>query len=247
MKELQDEGYVLHGRPYHETSLLLEVVTAEHGRLGLVARGARRSRGGSAGSLQPFHRLQLRWSPRGELHTLIGADELERHRLSAPMLPAALYLNELLMRLLARHEDCPDIYTAYADTLARLTATEPGGLEPALRDFELDLLEGLGYGLTLEYEADSHEAIDPMAFYRYVEQHGPVRVAGSGDSGSFNGAALLAIAARDWHEPETLRAAKHVLRSALEVQLGPRGLRTRELLGGLARLRRMSDNNSTDS
>jgi DNA repair protein RecO (recombination protein O) len=246
VKELQDEGYILHGRAYHETSLLLEVVTAEHGRLGLVARGARRSRGGLAGSLQPFHRLQLRWSPRGELHTLIGADELARHRLSAAMLPAALYLNELLMRLLTRHEDCPDIYVAYVRTLARLTEAGPGELEPALRDFEIDLLDGLGYGLTLEYQADSHEPLDPKARYRYVEQHGPVRVDGN-VSGSFSGAALLAIAARDWREPETLRAAKHVLRGALEQQLGPRGLRTRELLGGLARLRRMSDNNPTDS
>lgn len=246
MRELQDEGYVLHGRAYQETSLLLEVVTVAHGRLGLIARGARRGKRGLAGSLQPFHRLQLRWSPRGDLHTLIGAEELARHRLSAAVLPAGLYLNELLMRLLARHEDCADIYAAYARALSRLAEGGNSELEPALRDFELDLLEGLGYGLTLECEAENGEPLDPRARYRYVEQHGPVRVVGS-EAGAFSGAALFAMASRDWREPETLRAAKHLLRRALEAQLGPRGLRTRELLGGLARLRRMSDNGSTES
>lgn len=243
-RDLQDEGYVLHGRAYRETSLLLEVVTASHGRLGLIARGARRGRGGQAGALQPFHRLQLRWSPRGELHALHGAEEMDRHRLSAAMLPAGLYLNELLVRLLARHEDCHGVYAAYVRALERLAAGHP--LEPALRDFELDLLDGLGYGLELGYEADGGEPLDPHARYRYLEQHGPVRVV-AGDAGAFSGATLLAMAARDWRAPETLRAAKHILRAALEAQLGPRGLRTRELLGGLARLRRMSENNDTDS
>lgn len=244
MKERQDEGYVLHARPYHETSLLLEVVTAGHGRLGLLARGARRARSGLAGSLQPFHRLQLRWSPRGELHTLIGAEELERHRLAASVLPAALYLNELLMRLLTRHDDCGGIYAAYERTLMRL-ATEDE-LEAPLREFELDLLDGLGYGLALSHEADSGELLDPQAPYRYVEQHGPVRVTAQA-AGAYSGTVLLAVAARDWREAQTLRAAKQLLRAALEAQLGPRALRTRELLGSLARLRRMSDNKLTGS
>lgn len=244
MSELQDEGYVLHGRPYRETSLLLEVVTAHHGRLGLIARGARRGRGGQAGALQPFHRLQLRWSSRGELHTLTGAEELARDQLSAAALPAGLYLNELLMRLLTRHEDCHDIYSAYVRALEHMAAG--AALEPTLRDFELDLLDGLGYGLTLGYEADGGAPLDPQARYRYLEQHGPVRVAGNA-AGSFPGAVLLGIAARDWGDARTLRAAKHILRATLEAQLGPRGLRTRELLGGLARLRRMSENSSSDS
>lgn len=243
-REVQDEGYILHARAYQETSLLLEAVTAEHGRIGLIARGARRGKRGLAGSLQPFHRLQLRWSPRGELHTLIGAEELDRHRLSASMLPAALYLNELLMRLLARHEDCPDIYVAYVRALTRLAVGDV--LEAALRDFELDLLEGLGYGLTLEHEADRGEPLDPRASYRYVEQHGPVPAAAR-EPGSFSGATLLAMAARDWREAKTLRTAKQVLRTTLEAHLGSRTLRTRELLGGLARLRRMSENTSSGS
>lgn len=244
MRELQDDGYVLHARPYRETSLLLEAVTANHGRLGLIARGARRGRGGQAGALQPFQRLQLRWSPRGELHALAGAEEVVRHRLTSAALPAGLYLNELLMRLLTRHEDCHEIYSAYVRTLEHMSAGE--ALEPALRDFELDLLEGLGYGLTLDYEADGGAPLDPQARYRYIEQHGAVRVADNA-AGSFPGAIFLGIAARDWSDAETLRAAKHILRGALEAHLGPRGLRTRELLGGLARLRRMSDNSPTDS
>lgn len=242
-QEFQDEGYVLHGRPYRETSLLLEVVTAEHGRLGLVARGARRQ-GSPAGALQPFHRLQLRWSPRGELHGLHSAEELERHRLPPSALPAGLYLNELLMRLLTRHEDCHGAYAAYARTLRSIAAGEE--LEPVLREFELDLLEGLGYGLTLEYEADGGEPVKPGQSYRYVEQHGLERSPGDG-SGAVAGAALLAMAERDWREAETRRAAKHILRAALEALLGARALRTRELLSGLARLQRMSDNTSTRS
>ncbi|APZ43314.1 DNA repair protein RecO [Acidihalobacter ferrooxydans] len=242
MSELQDEGYVLHARAYRETSLLLEVLTADHGRLGLIARGARRGRGGQAGALQPFHRLQLRWSPRGELHTLTGAEELDRHRLPPAGLPAALYLNELLMRLLTRHDACDEIFQAYARALMQMAAGE--ALEPVLRDFELDLLDALGYGLTLAYAADG-EALDPQARYRYVEQHGAVRTAGQG-ADTFPGSALLAMAARDWREAQTRRVAKQLLRGALEARLGRRALRTRELLGGLARLRRMADNNAPD-
>ena len=234
-----DEAYVLHARPWRETSLLLEAFSAGHGRLGLVARGARRARGGQAGILQPFQRLQLRWSARGELHTLTGAEELERGGLPPATLPAALYLNELLIRLLARDEECPAIYAAYQRTLTGLRQGFP--LEPALRDFELDLLDGLGYGLTLDREAGSGAPLDPRACYRYLEQRG-LEPAGKGSADAVPGRVWLAIAARDWAEAQTRRTAKRVLRSALEARLGPGGLRSRELLGGLARLRRSAEN-----
>lgn len=238
-ENLSAEGYVLHARSYRETSLLVEIVTLEHGREGVVARGARSRRGEAAARLQPFRRLHLGWRAQGDLGTLSGVEELDCHRLPPAVVGVGLYLNELLMRLLPRHQEVPDIYEAYAAALRSLTAELP--VEPVLRSFELRLLAGLGYAPALDREADTGADLDPVRYYRLLPEHGPV-AATPGATGSVSGAALLAMAREDWSEPETLAAAKRVLRSALEAQLGPRGLRTRSLLGGLARYRRMAEN-----
>ncbi len=233
---------MLHSRPWRETSLLLEVITANHGRLGLVARGARRGKG-QAGVLQAFHFLQLRWSPRGELHTLIGAEEIEPLRLPASILPAALYLNELLLNLLARHDECGPVYSIYHHALRRLQAA--AALEPVLRDFELDLLDALGFGLTLDKECLDGAAVDPGLWYLYQPRQGLIKIPETVENAML-GHICLAIAARDWSDSATRRAAKRLLRRVLDVHLGQRALRTRELLRGLARMQQRKDRASVE-
>lgn len=238
-ENLSGEAYVLHARSYRETSLLVEVMTEQHGREGLIARGARSRRGEAAARLQPFRRLHLGWSSRGDLGTLTAVEELDSHRLPAAAIGVGLYLNELLMRLLPRHQEIPEVYLAYAAALRSLAAALP--IEPVLRSFELRLLDGLGYALTLDCEANTGKAVDPERYYRFLPDYGPLPTL-AGEPGAVSGAALLAMACEDWSSEQTLAAAKRVLRAALEAQLGPRGLRTRALLGGLARYRRMSEN-----
>lgn len=226
-----EPGYVLHRRPWRETSLLLEVLTARHGRLGLVARGARRSRGGGsqAGLLQPFVPLLLSWSGRGELATLTGVEAAGRTAwLRGRGLLAALYVNELLMRLLAREDPHPEVHEAYAWVLARLTGPEAG--EAPLRIFEKRLLEALGYGLVLEHEADAGAPVRPEALYTYHADRGPMAAGvAEGDGLPVQGATLLALAREALDDPRALREAKALMRAALQPHLGERPLATRAL------------------
>lgn len=243
-EKLSSEGYVLHARNYRETSLLIEVLTEKGGREGLIARGARSRGGDAANRLQPFRCLYLDWQRRGDLGTLKTVEELSTHRFPTSVLGVGLYLNELIMRLLPRHQESMEIYRAYTAALRSFAAGLP--IEPVLRSFELRLLEGLGYALPLDHDVDTGQPLEPNAYYRISPDQGPRLVSEAGRDG-IRGATLKAISREDWSEADTLSAAKLVLRTALEAQLGPYRLRTRKLLGGLARYRRMTQNDNDQS
>jgi DNA repair protein RecO (recombination protein O) len=222
-------GYVLHQRPYRESSALLEVFTEEYGRLGLVARGVRSAKSRQRGELQPFRALRLSWQTRGELGTLTGLEpDGMAPSLHGSALYSAFYLNELLMLLLVRHDPHPGLFATYRDSLQLLAVAED--IEPVLRLFELSLLQEAGYGLQLDSDALSGEPLRPDRFYDYHLESGPVPVAGEvGGAFVFSGASLLAMAHRDLGAPDVLRDAKRLLRSALKLYLGDRPLKSREL------------------
>jgi len=222
-------GYVLHLRPYRESSALLEVFTEGHGRVGLVARGVRSARSRQRAELQPFRPLKLSWSARGELGTLTGVEADGRApALRGSALYSGFYVNELLVRLLARQDPHPDLYALYQDSLRRLAVE--AGVEAVLRRFEKRLLEELGYGLLLECEAHQGVAIEPQRYYDYHLESGPVAVAGADEQGFiFRGASLLALAREDLTAPEVLQDAKRLMRAALNLYLGGKPLKSREL------------------
>jgi DNA repair protein RecO (recombination protein O) len=229
-----EAAFVLHTRPWRETSLLVELFTAEHGRIGVVARGARRGRRGSSTPLRPFVALRCLWRGRGELRTL-GAVEPERpFALVGDALFAGLYLNELLVRLLQREDAHPELFLAYARAVAALAGPAPA-LEPVLRRFEFGLLEELGYGFPLELDA-AGRPVRADAHYRFEAEAGLVPVEGVAEEGaawrSFPGAALLALAAGDFDDPLTRRVAKRLAREALAPHLGARPLHARALFSG---------------
>ena len=224
-------AYILHSRPYRDSSLLLEVLTAEHGRLSLVARGARRrTRGGSAGALlQPFSPLLLGFSGRSELKNLTATEAAGQPQLlRGQRMFSGLYLNELLVRLLHRHDPHPQLFAAYASTLDALASD--GELDDILRRFEFSLLAELGYGFELDIEGGSGEALLPEAWYHYHPEHGLVPRGPIADPNqpAFRGADLLAIAANDF-SGAARPTAKRLLRLALAMQLGDAPLRSREL------------------
>ena len=166
-KFLLEPAWILHHYPYRDSSLLLEVFSREHGRLGLVARGARSSKSRWRGLLHALSQLLLSWSMRGEMGTLTGAET--RPGIVMPgtrNLMSAWYLNELLMRLLTRHDPHPRLFSAYEQALQGLEVTE----QPTLRIFEKQLLQELGYELTqaerqriLDNRPASLAALDPKA------------------------------------------------------------------------------------
>jgi DNA repair protein RecO (recombination protein O) len=222
-----EPAYALHSRPYRETSSIIDLLTLEHGRLSVVARGARKP---GRGSRQPhqFGRILVSCSGRGALLTLTGCDTLSHRWLTGDALYAGLYLNELLLRLLRDDDAHPRLFEGYELTLDALAAgSEP---EPALRRFERVLLRECGYEVTFTVVAESGERIAADRGYRFVPDVGFQGVAEAIDERLvFAGATLLAIAADDYSDERVRRAAKHIMRRALAPHLGDKPLRSRAL------------------
>ncbi|HPF58678.1 MAG TPA: DNA repair protein RecO [Candidatus Competibacteraceae bacterium] len=228
MRILLQPAFILHRRPYRDSSLLLEVFTREHGRLGLVARGAVSPRSRLKGLLQSFTPLLLSWTGDGDLAALSGGEEAG---LPVPLLHnralAGLYINELLVRLLPRRDAQPGLFTAYEVLLADLaTAADE---EPPLRRFEKRLLEELGYGLSLDREAANGMPIAAEAHYRYVLDQGPLMIDQTQTGVPISGRSLLALRDGMLNDPAVLKEVKRLTRAALAEQLQGRALKTREL------------------
>ncbi len=219
-------AFVLHRRAYRESSFLLELLTRDHGRVVAVARGVRSSRRAAVAECQPLQPLLVAWSGRGELKTLASAEIAgSTHAPVGERLYSALYVNELLLRLLPVQDPHPVLFDAYAVLLAQLADDQ--ALEPLLRGFELLLLRELGYGITLDRIADGDQVLEPGVSYRFDPAAG-FRIAdpaGGGDA--YSGHVLAAIAREDFSDPVTRRQAKQLLRAALAQLLGPRPLSSR--------------------
>lgn len=221
-------GFVLHARPYRETSLLVEAFTREFGRIGLVARGARRPKSALRALLQPFHPLLLSWIARTELGTLIGAEpDGSTGRHSGEALFSGLYLNELLIRFLHRHDPHPELYDLYRVTLDALGQSVE--LEAPLRIFEKHLLNATGYGLVLDKEALSGQPVDGATIYSFEIERGPSPYTGQQDGVRVSGRTLLALASERLTQAHTLSEAKRLMRFAIRSHLGDRPLETQKL------------------
>ena len=237
-------AYVLHARPWRETSLIVELLSRDHGRIAVVARGVQGAkRHPLRAALQPLQHLRLDFLPRGELGRLVQAEALD----AAPLLQgdhlmAAFYLNELLLRLLPRQDPAPVLYERYGEVRTELAGPQP--LAWTLRRFERDLLEALGYGLALDQTEDG-ERLDPAARYRLDPELGPVRDRGH-DPSSTSGAALLALAEDRLPPSVQLAELRGALRGVLSSHLGPQRLKSWGMLSELARLRGGDDGRSTD-
>jgi DNA repair protein RecO (recombination protein O) len=228
-------AYLLHQRPYRESSALLEMFTESHGRVGLVARGVRSPKSRQRGELQPVRSLRLSWNARGELGTLTGVEaDGPLHSFQGTTLYSAFYLNELLLRLLARHDPHPELYVIYQASLQNIAHGLE--LEPVLRLFEKRLLQELGYGLLLDTEIETGEPVQPELYYDYRLESGPVITGGEAAQGFvFKGSSLLALSQETMTTVEVLQDAKRLTRAALNLYLGNKPLKSRELFRSLKR------------
>lgn len=220
--------YILHQRPYRETSLLLEVFSGNHGRFGLVARGAKRPKSGQAVLLQPFRRLLLAWSGRGELGVLTSAEsDGPPLTMAAGALIVGFYINELVTRLLHRHEAHPELFEAYERVLGALSEDDDN--EAALRCFETYLLQTIGYGLVLDHDVETGQSINPEQTYQYVSERGPSCSHAQTSCVSIQGTTLIDLAAGRFRDEQSLREAKQLLRQELSRHLGAKPLASRAL------------------
>ncbi len=230
--ELQP-AFVLHSKAYRDTSLIVEFLTPDYGRLAVVAKGVRGRKGKSAKQqLTPFQPLVVSCLGNGELKTLTGAEPAGVPVfLSGKKLYSALYLNELLMRLLMPMDAHPEIHQAYSHALDDLVGRLEENLEPTLRSFEFQLLDALGYAPNFEIDAISGEEIVPESCYCFIPETGfalspPDTLP---QQTIFRGADLLAMACLDFSGLDVRRAAKRFTRQALHPLLGNKPLKSREL------------------
>lgn len=229
---LLEKAYVLHRRPYRETSFLVELFTASHGRLTVVAKGVRKVNSTQQGLLQPFIPLLVSWTGKGELMTLTQVElNGSVKRLQGECLFAGLYLNELLICLLEKWDTHFPLYVAYEKTLTHLEG--PILEQQILRSFEKFLLEELGYGLLPKSESELQAAFLPDKYYRFVPEQGFV-LSELGEVSQFkatifSGKSLLAIAREEWLNEAVLQDAKRLVRFLLTPLLGSREIYSRKL------------------
>lgn len=227
-----DPAFVLHSRPWRETSLIVDVLTRHHGRIGVIARGARRQSSGLKTRLIPFQPLSLSWFGKAQLRTLHAAEwQGGGLMLRGHALICGFYLNELLLRLLPDGDAHEGLFDLYAGTLSALNAQ--ADVEPVLRRFELDLLSELGYAQPLGHLADE-SALAPAQRYSYAFGHGITAL--QRDDPGYRGKTLLDLAAGDLSDPITLAEGKILMRSLLAHYLGDKPLATRQLLIDLQKL-----------
>ncbi|MGN6480432.1 DNA repair protein RecO [Luteibacter sp.] len=219
MRVEQQPAFVLHARPYRETSMLVECLSRDHGRIGVVARGVRNERARmQRAQLEPFQRLELDLLLKGELATLRSAEPVGTPlRLVGDAGLAGLYLNELVVRLTGRQDPNPELFDHYERTLQRMAAGEPLGW--TLRRFERDMLDALGYALQLEVGALDGEPLDPGGTYAYDPESG-VMPGRPGDPRALRGADLLALAADTSPDQAGLSALRRMMRQVITFYLG---------------------------
>jgi DNA repair protein RecO (recombination protein O) len=235
----QLSGFLLHRRSYRETSYLTDLFTLELGKVSAVARGVRGNKGEKKSLLQSFQLLLLSVSGKHELRNL---NQLESagpmSQLIGHQLFSAMYLNELLNRLLPKEVPHPELFLSYQQSLNWLASG--GDIEPCLRQFELSLLDDMGYGIDLTQEYENGQTVEANVDYCLILENGIRRIDGNSQgaqstrghnpqgSNRFTGEALLQVSNNIW-TPNSLQCAKRITRMALSPLLGHKPLKSREL------------------
>jgi DNA repair protein RecO (recombination protein O) len=231
MNEIVDQAYVLHSYRYRETSAIMDLFSLEHGRISVVAKGVKSPKSKLKSVLQPFLKLQIEARGKSHLKTLTMAEPIAAPIvLGGTRLVSALYVNELLVRLLHKEEVCERLFACYEHTIEHLQSSS---VEVLLRQFEKELVETLGYALPFDFTADTHQPICASENYLFVPEYGftlrdnePV----SSKLAVFSGQALQAISRGDFSSPEALKAAKQLFRLVLQPLLGNKPLKSRDIL-----------------
>ncbi len=222
--------YILHRRDYSETSLILDVFSRDHGRVNLIAKGAKRNKKQQGISHNLFQKYHISWVSKSELGTLTDIETVSiSNSLKSEIMMTGFYMNEIILRLLHKHESHPELFDSYDIAIQRLT--ENRSKEVVLRYFEKTLLQSLGYGIILDYEIATGDRIDAEKEYFYKFDYGPSTEFSSTKEAGINisGKTLLELDAESLSETKNINEAKVLLRKILEQHLGERPLASREL------------------
>ena len=234
LKEMEP-AFLIHTRAYRDTSLLVEAFTRNHGRISLVARGVKGKKGNRASLLQPFAPLLISWWSRGELGSLRNAELHQQPQwLTGNRLASGLYVNELLHRLLERHEPHPELFEYYAMTIQQISNVSLDQLANVLRVFEKFLITQMGYGLQFNVDAATGVPVQADRYYSFNPEGGCYQA--QGDWGSlysqrhlYKGSSLLALHNEQFESVDELHDAKRLMRTVLAAHLGEKPIYSRSL------------------
>jgi DNA repair protein RecO (recombination protein O) len=234
-------AYILHRRPFRDSSQILDIVTRDYGKIAVVARGSRGAKSRLAAVLRPFLPLRISWVAKSELGTLTGAEASGPPAgVRGDAMMSAFYVNELLLNFLHRYDPQAEIFELYAAVISSLVGTE--NVAAQLRSFELDLLSLLGYAVNLDHVSGTRDALAAEQNYEFRMEQGAVPVDREEGVLVFPGVVLSAIAERRFDEPDILRAANRLLREVVGFHLGGKELKSRKVLLELHRGRIASTN-----
>ncbi|GHD40052.1 DNA replication and repair protein RecO [Marinobacter persicus] len=228
----QEPAYVIHRRPWRESSLLVDLFTLNHGRMAVVARGATGARSPLKAQLQPFQPLLVDWRGRSDLKTLVQVDVRPAEPPTRTRaLYSGLYINELLQRILPEADPHPQLFASYIEALQALAGLPADAdVEPVLRVFERAFAQALGYDFAWDQATDTGELVQPNGHYGYDPAQGVI----SPDNPDallrqLPGSALLALAAGDLTSGQARKTAKQVMRVLVDYLLQGRPLHSRSL------------------
>jgi DNA repair protein RecO (recombination protein O) len=231
MRVESEPGFILHTIPYRETSFLVDIFTLNYGRLRCVAKGFRKpSKKGIAKTLFPYTEYHFQWQGRGELKTLIQADPIQAPVfLKQESLFIGLYINELLFKLLHQNDPHQSLFYCYHQLMTELSSSKIE--QSALRRFEMQLLDELGYGLVLDAEAETGQAVCADQAYYYIPDQGLKLIQDkiADNSHAFSGADIMALNQDQLEQQSVLRAAKQLTRQVIDFYLDGKALNSREL------------------
>ena len=235
MRVQSQQAFLLHSRPFRETSLIIEVFSRQYGRVGLLARGVRNPKSRKRALVMPFQPLLLGWSGKGELPLLTGIEAIGPAReLISEHRYVAFYLNELLLKLLHRHDAHESLFDFYSNSLDKLYRDVP--VQHILRKFEKELLSQTGYGLILHHEAESSRPVSAERAYRYLSEQGPRPVSQVADDSrereqgiSIRGKSLLDFYHDIFDDKESLKECRSLIRYLLDRQLSGKSLHSRQV------------------
>jgi DNA repair protein RecO (recombination protein O) len=218
-------AFILQQRKYQETSLIIDLLTRDFGRIALLAKGVRKSKSKTAGLLQPFVPLAISYFGKSDLKILGTVEVMYPFKeIKGLSLYCGFYINELVSRFLHKYDPHPEVFADYSECLSGLA--DSSKIEVALRIFELNLIENIGYGLNLAHDFLNEKPVDPLKKYHFNIESGPIAAV----DGVFSGATLLALESRELTDPQALIEAKMLMRKVIDVHLQGNPLKSRAVI-----------------
>jgi DNA repair protein RecO (recombination protein O) len=223
-------AFILHQQHYRESSLIIDVLTRDFGRISLVAKGVRKVKSKTVGMLRPYLELSLSFVGRSDLRTLTHVEAIGLpFELPGLAVYCGFYLNELVSSFLHKDDPHAEVFDDYQDCLSKLA--QGGQVEAALRDFELNLMDNIGYGVNLSYDSFSDKPIAANKKYLFNKDSGLVEAL----NGQFSGFALLAMGQRQFDDPDVLSEAKQLLRTVIDSHLQGKQLNSRAVINTIVK------------